>query len=102
VLQEIDLAKAELGQKGRRAGSAIGVLGAAGIVGLLAAGALTASFILALDTFLEAWSAALVVALVYATVAAVLYVQGRKKLDEATRAVDEQNAETVEEGSPLE
>ena len=97
VRQEIDLAKAELGEKGRKAGIGAGVLGAAGIVGLLAAGALTAFLILVLDTFLPAWLAALIVGVVYAAIAGVLYLQGRKKLEEAGRPIPEQTVETVKE-----
>ena len=97
IRQEIDLAKAELGEKGRKAGIGAGILGAAGILGLLAAGALTAFLILALDTFMPAWSAALIVAVVYAAIAGVLYLQGRKKLDEAGRPVPGQTVETVKE-----
>ena len=97
VRQEIDLAKAELGEKGRKAGLGAGVLGAAGVVGLLAAGALTAFVILVLDTFLPAWLAALIVGIVYAAIAGVLYLQGRKKLEEAGRPVPEQTVETVKE-----
>jgi hypothetical protein len=97
VRQEIDLAKAELGEKGRKAGIGAGVLGAAGIVGLLAAGALTAFLILLLDTFLPAWLAALIVGVVYAAIAGVLYLQGRKKLEEAGRPIPEQTVETVKE-----
>src|SRR4051794_4784933 len=44
VRQELDLAKAEMREKGRVAGPAIGMIGAAGGVALLAAGALTAFF----------------------------------------------------------
>jgi hypothetical protein len=97
VRQEIDLAKAELGEKGRKAGIGAGVLGAAGIVGLLAAGALTVFLILVLDTFLPAWLAALIVGVVYAAIAGVLYLQGRKKLEEAGRPIPEQTVETVKE-----
>ena len=54
VRQEIELAKAEVRQKGRKAGPGIGMVGAAGVVGLLAAGALTAFFIFALDGVMPA------------------------------------------------
>ena len=44
--QEIDLAKAEMAEKGRTAAPGLGMFGGAGIVGLCAAGALTAFLIL--------------------------------------------------------
>ena len=97
VRQEIDLAKAEVSQKGRKAGVGIGVLGAAGVVALLAAGALTAFFILALDAFMWAGLAALIVALAYGAVAAGLYFMGRQRVQEAAPPVPEQTVETLKE-----
>jgi hypothetical protein len=41
VHQELELAKAELAQKGRQAGAGAGLFGAAGAIGLLGAAALT-------------------------------------------------------------
>lgn len=49
VKQELDLAKAEMTQKGKEAGVGIGMFGAAGIVALFALGALTACFIAVLS-----------------------------------------------------
>jgi len=48
VKQELDLAKAEMAEKGKQAGLGVGLCGAAGIIGLFALGALTACFIAAL------------------------------------------------------
>jgi tetrahydromethanopterin S-methyltransferase subunit C len=97
VRQEIELAKAEVTQKGRRAGVGIGILGAAGVVGLLTAGALTAFLILVLDTFMPAWLAALIVTVVYAAIAGVLYLRGREKVEEVGKPIPEQTVETVKE-----
>ena len=97
VRQEIELAKAEVAQKGKKAGTGIGMVGAAGVVGLLAAGALTAFFILALDGLMPAWAAALVVAIVYAIIAGALYMMGREKVQEAGSPVPEQTVETLKE-----
>jgi hypothetical protein len=97
VRQELELAKAEVREKGRKAGPGFGMVGAAGAVGLLALGALTAFFILALDGGLPNWAAALIVAAVYAGIAAVLYFQGREKVKEAGPPVPEKTVETVKE-----
>jgi hypothetical protein len=97
VHQELELAKAELTQKGRQAGMGAGLFGAAGAIGLLALAALTACFILALDAVLPAWLAALLVAVVYAAVAAVLALRGRAKVKQAVPPVPEQTIETVKE-----
>ena len=97
VRQEIDLAKAEMSQKANVAGKGAGLLGGAAVVGLLAAGALTACLILALDEVVPDWLAALIVALVMGAVAAVLALQGRNRIRAATPAVPEQTVETVKE-----
>src|SRR3954471_15278076 len=55
VRQEIELAKAEMGAKGRTVAPGLGMLGGAGVLGLCAAGALTAFLVLALATFLPDW-----------------------------------------------
>src|SRR5438270_2936650 len=72
VRKELELARAEMTQKGKAAGIGAGMFGGAGLFGLLALGALTACFILALDKAMEAWLAALVVTVVYAAIAGVL------------------------------
>jgi hypothetical protein len=95
--QELQLAKAEMTEKGRQAVPGFGMVGAAGLVALLAAGALTAFFILALDGALPNWLAALIVALVYGAVAAGLYYAGKERVREAGPLVPEQTIETVKE-----
>jgi uncharacterized membrane protein YqjE len=97
VRQEIELAKAELTQKGRQAGIGAGLFGAAAAIGLLALAALTTCLILALDAVMPAWLAALVVAVVYAIIAGVLALQGRNKVKQAVPPVPEQTVETVKE-----
>jgi Putative Actinobacterial Holin-X, holin superfamily III len=97
VHQELELAKAELQQKGRQAGAGAGMFGGAGALGLAALGALTACFILALNAVMPAWLAALIVAVVYGIVAFVLVKQGQAKLRQATPPVPEQTVETVKE-----
>src|SRR5215217_4812228 len=61
VRQEIELAKAEMAQKGRTAAPGLGMSGGAGIVALCAAGALTAFLVLVFALFLPEWAAALIV-----------------------------------------
>ena len=95
--QELELAKAEVTQKGKKAGLGIGILGVAGAVALLALGALTAFFILVLDEIMPAWAAALVVALVYGAIAGVLAFVGRERVQEVGKPVPEQTVETVKE-----
>ena len=97
VHQELELAKAELTQKGKQAGAGAGLFGGAGALGLAALGALTACFILALNAIMPAWLAALIVAVVYGIIAFVLVKQGQAKLKAAAPPVPEQTIETVKE-----
>jgi len=97
VRQEIDLAKAEFSEKGKKAGQGAGMFGGAGVIGFLALAALTAAAILGLATALPDWLAALIVGLVYAGVAGVLALQGRNKVQEAGPPIPEQTVDTVKE-----
>lgn len=89
VRKEIELARAELQVKGKKAGIGAGMFGGAGLFGFYAFGALTATFILALATAVDAWLAALIVTAVYGAVAGVLTLAGRNKVQEATPPVPE-------------
>ncbi len=97
VRQELDLAKAEMQQKGKRAGVGIGLIGGGGVLALAAVGALTATLILALAEWMDAWLAALIVTVAYAAGAALLALQGKEKVGQATPPVPEQTIETVKE-----
>ncbi|MDP9067765.1 MAG: phage holin family protein [Actinomycetota bacterium] len=96
VRQELELAKAEITTTGKKAGVGVGLVGAGGIMALLALGAFTAFLILVLNTFMPAWLAALIVTLVYAAGAGVLALRGRDKVKEATPPAP-QTVETVKE-----
>jgi membrane protein len=95
--QEVELAKAELAVKGKKAGVGIGMFGGAGVFGFYGFGALVAAAVLALSLAVAAWLAALIVAAVLAAVAGVLALQGRSKVAQATPPVPEQAAESVKE-----
>src|SRR5579872_2667615 len=77
--QEIDLAKAELSEKGKQAGKAAAMFGAAAIVALAAVGALTAFLILGLSMVMAPWVAALLVTVVYGILALILAQTGKHK-----------------------
>jgi uncharacterized membrane protein YqjE len=97
VRQELELAKAEMREKGRKAGPGLGMLGGAGVVALLAAGSLTAFLILVLDEAMDAWLAALIVTVVYAAVAGLLYVRGKDRVEDAGSPAPRQTIETLKE-----
>ena len=95
--QEVELAKAELAAKGKRAGIGAGMFGGAGAFGFYALGALAATAILGLATAVAAWLAALIVTAVLGAVAGVLALQGKTKVEQATPPVPEQATESVKE-----
>jgi uncharacterized membrane protein YqjE len=96
VRQEIELARAEVQQKGKLAGKGAGMLGGAAIAALLALGALTAGLVALLDKAMATWVAALIVMALWAIVALVLAKAGQKSLKKATPPVP-QTVETVKE-----
>jgi hypothetical protein len=97
VKQELDLAKAEMSVKAKEGGKGAGLLGGGAVAALLFLGALTATLIGILDTFMKFWIAALIVTVLWGIVAAVLALQGKNKLQEATPPVPEQTQDSVKE-----
>jgi uncharacterized membrane protein YqjE len=97
VRQEIELAKLEVREKGKKAGMGAGMFGGAGLFGLYAVGALTATIILALATFLPGWVAALIVTVIYAAIAGILALRGRSQVRDASPPMPQQAVETTKE-----
>jgi uncharacterized membrane protein YqjE len=96
VRKEIELAKAELSEKGKVAGQGAGMFGGAAVVGLLALGTLTVMILAVLDKAMDLWVAALIVTVVYGAIAAVLAMSGRDRVKQAAPPA-EQTVETVKE-----
>lgn len=97
VRQEVELAKAEVSVKGKRAGIGAGMFGGAGVVGLYAVGALTTAIIAALSLAMDTWLAALIVAVVYGAIAGVLALMGKNKVQKAMPPVPQDSVESVKE-----
>ncbi|UJA21834.1 phage holin family protein [Thermoleophilia bacterium SCSIO 60948] len=97
VRAEVELAKVELSEKGKRAGIGLGAFGAAGIVGLFAFGAFTAAAIMLLATAVEGWIAALIVFAVYAVLAGVLALTGRNQVQQATPPAPERTVANAQQ-----
>jgi hypothetical protein len=97
VRQEVELAKAEMAEKGRIAAPGVGMLGGGFVVALCAAGALTAFLVLVLSIFLPEWASALIVGALLAGVAYVLAQRGKDRVAEAGKPIPEQTIETVKE-----
>jgi hypothetical protein len=97
VRKEVELAKAELAIKGKKAGAGAGMFGGAGLFGFFAFAALTATFILALTEAVAPWLAALIVTAVYGAIAGVLALQGKNKVQEATPPLPEAAVDSTKE-----
>ena len=97
VRQEMELARAELVEKGKQAGIGAGAFGGASVIGIFALQALTAAIILALATFLEGWIAAAIVAVAYGAIAGGLALMGKSRLERATPPVPERAQDSMRE-----
>lgn len=90
--QEVELAKAELTQSAKRAGKGAGMYGGAGVAGWFTLLFLSVALWWALGALLDnlGWSA-VIVAIIWGIVAAVLYSMGKREFDRvqgAPRTVD--------------
>jgi hypothetical protein len=97
VRQELELAKAEMAEKGKQAGLGAGMFGGAGVAGLLALVALSGALVAALDTAMPTWLAALIVGLLWAAGAGVLALRGRQKVQRATPPAPQETVDSVKE-----
>jgi nitrate/nitrite transporter NarK len=97
VRKEIELAKAELAGKGKKAGVGAGMFGAAGLSGVGAFAAITTCLIWALSTAVAGWLAALIVAVVYAAIAVVLALLGKNAIKQAGPPVPERAVDSTKE-----
>ena len=97
VRHEVELAKAELRVKGKRAGIGASMFGGAGALGVYALGALTAAIIAGIAEALPVWASALIVAAVYGAIAGILALRGKKKVQQATPPLPEETVQSVKE-----
>ena len=97
IRSEIRLAQAEMAEKGKRAGIGLGLFSGAGLLAFFGLATLVATAILALSLVLDAWLAALIVAVVLFVVAAVLGLGGKSKVQQATPPTPERAVEGVKE-----
>ncbi|MGY0066918.1 phage holin family protein [Streptomyces sp. QTS137] len=96
--QEVELAKAEIKEEGARAGKAAGMYGGAGFAGYLVLLFLSLAAVLGLANVMDGGWAALIVAAVWAVVAAVLYQKGRARM-RTVSPKPEQTVETMKENA---
>ncbi|GAB2896511.1 phage holin family protein [Streptomyces deserti] len=94
--QEVELAKTEIREEGAKAGKAAGLYGGAGFGGYMVALFLSLAAVFGLANVMDAGWAALIVAAVWAVIAAVLYVMGRSRMREVSPK-PEQTVQTLKE-----
>jgi hypothetical protein len=95
VRDELALARAEIVEKGKRAGTGAGLLGGGGIVALYGVAALLAAVVLGLAEAMPAWLAALIVAAALFAAAGVLAVVGRRQVAQGMPPVPGEAAASV-------
>ena len=94
---EVELAKAELSEKGKKIGAGAGAFGAAGIVALYMGGGLVAAAILALSEAVDGWLAALIVAVLLGAGAGILALTGKKSVEAGSPPVPERAIDTTKQ-----
>jgi uncharacterized membrane protein YqjE len=95
VKDELALARAEMTEKGKRAGAGAGLIGGGTVLALYGVGLLLVTIVAALDLAWPTWVAALVVTVVVFAVAAVLAVLGRNQVKKAAPPVPERAKQSV-------
>lgn len=94
--QELALARAELQTEAKKAGKGAGMLGGAAFAGWMVALFVSLTVMWALDEAVDLIWAALIVAVIWAVVAVVLAMSGRKELQEVNPKPD-QTVESLKE-----
>ena len=94
--QELQLAKAELKQEATRAGKAAGMMGGAGFAGYMTLLFLSIALWWGLSNVMDGSWAGLIVAAIWAVIAAVLYFTGRRRMTEFNPK-PQRTAETLQE-----
>ncbi len=94
--QEVELARAEISAEASKAGKGAGMLGGAGIAGLFVAMMLSLAAAWGLAAAIPAGWAFLIVGLIWAALAGVMFVNGRKEI-RRVRPVPEKTVQTLKE-----
>ncbi|WOX16113.1 phage holin family protein [Streptomyces sp. N50] len=95
VRDEMRLAQAEMTEKGKRFGKGGGLLGGAGLMGVLTLQALVATMIAALSLVMDVWASALIVTAVLAAVTVLMAVLGKRQIGKASPPAPEQTINSV-------
>ncbi|WP_432485935.1 phage holin family protein [Kineococcus esterisolvens] len=95
VRDEVQLAKMDLTEKGKKAGLGLGAFSVAGLLAFFAIAALVTTAVAALSLVLDVWLSALIVAVVLLALAAVAALVGEKEVQQATPPVPQASVDSV-------
>jgi uncharacterized membrane protein YqjE len=95
VRDELNLAKAELSEKAKHAGTGAGLFGGAGVFALYGVGVLIATAVIALDLVWPLWLAALVVGVALLVLAGILALVGRGQVKKGVPPTPERAVESI-------
>jgi len=96
VRGEVRLAKAEMVETARNAGTAGGFFGGAAVCGLMGVAALVVAAIAGLALLMPLWAAALIMGVLLACIGGAMYAGGRSKLKEV-HPVPEKTVQTIKD-----
>jgi hypothetical protein len=97
VRAEVSVIRAELEEKVRRLAVGAALVAVAGVLGLVALGAATATAIIALANVLATWLAALIVTAVFAFVAGIVLLAGVKFLRRGVPPAPKESVDAIKE-----
>lgn len=97
IRDELQLARVEMREKGKRFGLGAGLAGVAALLAFYGGAALVAAAVLGLTEVLPGWASALIVAGALLVVAAVLGLAGKKRVEEANPPIPREAVEGVRE-----
>ena len=97
VRQEIELARVEMTEKGKKAGLGVGMFGGAAVLGVAVVGGSMATVIILLDLAMPLWLASLVATVLFAAAAGLLALRGRDELKETGVPIPERTKQSVKE-----
>lgn len=97
VRAELQLAKLEMTEKGKRAGKGAGLFGGSALLAFFGVACLVTTAILALAGALSGWLAALIVGIVLFVVAGIAAMLGRKQMRQATPPMPQETVENVKQ-----
>jgi hypothetical protein len=95
IRDELRLARAEMADKGRKAGVGVGLFGGAAVTLHYAIGALIVAAGLGLAAVMPGWAAALIIAVVLLAVAGIEALVGRRELKQAAPLVPNRTIDSV-------